>query len=333
MATRLTPLSRILIVVAILAGLFFLLKDFIPSGDGGSEQTAQVENSTEDTKTTAETTEARNTSSSPRSFDYSPPLPVNGRNKGVVELGASGFNSFIVNMDQSKNWSLKKADWGNSLVYDGLASNEDITAGLKKYISDILDYGVSGKDIHFVVSSGAQKVEATQKIIQGLKKLGYVVNTVSPEEEGTYALQAGLPKAFRDRGFMVDIGSGNTKVSWINNGDVQARETYGSKYYVDQINDNDVFDNAKKVGRDVPRGNAGTCFMLGGVPFNLAKEIRQGKERYTVLNAPDSYNPEDAKTKAGVNIMQAIAEGAGCDTFVFDWEANFTIGFLLSLPF
>ena len=280
MATRLTPLSRILIVVAILAGLFFVLKDLIPGGNEGTEQTAQVENSTADTKTTEEKVEARSTSNASTSFDYSPPLPVNGRNKGVVELGASGFNSFIVSMDQGKNWSLKKADWGNSLVYDGLASNEDITSGLKKYISDILDYGVSGKDIHFVVSSGAQKVDATQKIIQGLKKLGYVVNTVSPEEEGTYALQAGLPKAFRDGGFMVDIGSGNTKVSWIDNGDVQARETYGSKYYVDQINENDVYDNAKK-GR--PGDTAKECRHLLYVGWRSVQSRQGGPEGQRTL--------------------------------------------------
>ncbi len=333
MATRLTPLSRILIIIAILAGLFFLFKNFIPTGDGGGSTTvnSEVENNEADTKSTT-TTENKSTPKSNASFNYAPPVPVNGRLKGVVELGAAGFNSFIVNIDQSKNWGLKKAEWGNSLVYDGLASNEDITAGLKKYIASILDYGVSGRDVHFVVSSGAQKVDATKKIIAGLKKLGYVVNTVTPEQEGTYALQAALPKAFRDRGFMVDIGSGNTKVSWLQNGDIKARETYGAKYYVDKANDNDVYDDAKSVGREVPRNNSQTCFMLGGVPFSLAKEIRKGDERYTVLNSPDSYSPEDAKTRSGVNILKAIADGSGCKTFVFDWEANFTIGFLLTLP-
>lgn len=335
MATRLTPLSRILIVIAILAGVFFLVQKFMPVGSlNNTETTSAEETEPKSDDATIEFSKAKDdASTTTASFDYVPPIPVNGKLKGVVELGASGFNAFIVNLDKSKNWQLKKAEWGNSLVYDGLASNEDITVGLKKYIASILDYGVSGKDIHFVVSSGAQKVDATEKIIAGLKKLKYFVNTVTPEEEGSYALQAALPKAFRDQGFLIDVGSGNTKVSWMDNDNITAKETYGSKYYADQMNDNDVYDNAKRVGSQVPRSKSSTCFLLGGVPFTLAKEIRKGEERYTVLKDLSTYNPEDAKTRAGVNIMRGLADGSGCDTFVFDWEANFTIGFLLSLPF
>ncbi len=37
------------------------------------------------------------------------------------------------------------------------------------------------------------------------------------------------------------------------------------------------------------------------------------------------------KWAAGLNIYKAIAEATNTDTFVFDWDANFTIGFLLSL--
>jgi hypothetical protein len=33
-----------------------------------------------------------------------------------------------------------------------------------------------------------------------------------------------------------------------------------------------------------------------------------------------------------VNIYKAIKDATGTDQFVFDWDANFTIGFLLDLP-
>ena len=74
------------------------------------------------------------------------------------------------------------------------------------------------------------------------------------------------------------------------------------------------------------------CFIVGGVPFELADQTRQGEERYTVLKAPADYKSDKAKTKAGINIYKALADATGCDTFVFDWDANFTIGFLLGLP-
>ena len=76
----------------------------------------------------------------------------------------------------------------------------------------------------------------------------------------------------------------------------------------------------------------GTCFIIGGVPFELAKKVRKEKERYTTLDAASAYQLDNAKSKAGLNIYKAIAESTGCKQFVFDWDANFTIGFLLELP-
>ena len=84
--------------------------------------------------------------------------------------------------------------------------------------------------------------------------------------------------------------------------------------------------------KQIPSGKREVCFIIGGVPFELAKKVRNGKERYTVLDAPSAYNLDNAKSKAGLNIYKSIKEATGCKQFVFDWEANFTIGFLLDLP-
>lgn len=86
--------------------------------------------------------------------------------------------------------------------------------------------------------------------------------------------------------------------------------------------------NAK--ASQVPAGLRKTCFIIGGIPFELAKQTRKGDERYTVLNAADAYKLDNAKSKAGQNIYRAVQEATGCQQFVFDWDANFTIGFLLS---
>ncbi|GAA4447691.1 hypothetical protein GCM10023189_04400 [Nibrella saemangeumensis] len=265
-------------------------------------------------------------------FAYTPPAPTNGRLKGVVELGASGFNSFIINLDRQKNWKLEKAEFGNSLVLENMASDFDIREGLKKYIAGMLDYGVNGRDIHFVVSSGAVKAENTQKIIRALKSLNYVVNTVTPEQEGKYALRSVLPAQYENSAFVTDIGSGNTKISWKEGERISAIETYGSKYYQNNTSDETVYNGVKEQASKIPSDNRKTCFIIGGVPFELAKQVRNGKERYTVLNAPSGYKGDNAKNKAGLTIYKAIADATGCNQFVFDWDANFTIGFLLSLP-
>jgi hypothetical protein len=256
---------------------------------------------------------------------------VDGRLKGVVELGAAGFNSFIIRIDKQKNWKLEKAEFGSSLVHEHMATDDDIRKGLKEYIRGMLDFGVPGKDIHFVVSSGAKGDAKVMKISNGLKSLGYFVNEVTAEQEGTYGLQCVMPPSLETRAFMVDMGSGNTKVSWKKDGAIQAYESHGSKYFQKSLGDDQVYKEVKAVLSKVPWANREYCFIIGGIPFELAKQTRNGKERYTVLKVPSAYTANGEKQKAGLNIYKAVADETGCRTFVFDWDANFTIGFLLGL--
>jgi hypothetical protein len=353
--SRLTPLGKLTIVVLILGALYGGFRVLQNQGIlGKGARTAQTDTPPTDAAnggagttgelgtasgsgdassgTAASGSEATPVNNAGRTFSYTPPAPENGKLKGVVELGASGFNSFIVRVDPQKNWKLEKSEFGNSLVLENMASDDDVLAGLKRYIGGMLDYGVSGRDIHFVVSSGAAKAENTQKIKRALQKLNYQVNQVTPEQEGTLGLKTVLPKEFEENSFVVDIGSGNTKISWKENGRLKSVETYGSKYFQENVDDQKVYNEVKEKTNQVPNDHRKTCFIIGGVPFEMAKAVRQGKERYTVLNAPDQYNLDNAKSKAGVNIYKAIKDATGTDQFVFDWDANFTIGFLLDLP-
>jgi hypothetical protein len=344
---RLTVAGRLLIT-ALIIGVIYLgfrmfggneaLKKLAPetptetsatSSEASSESTAS---SSESSSSSSSSESSASDGGSKTAFDYTPPGPVAGKLKGVVELGASGFNSFIIRIDGDKNWKQEKAEFGNSLVMENMASDDDIRAGLKKYIGGMLDYGVSGRDIHFMVSSGAVKAEGTQKIINVLKSLKYFVNTVTPEQEGQLALKCVQPAKFVDNSFVTDIGSGNTKISWKEGGKISAIETYGAKYFQNNVSDDAVAKEVAAKAKQIPSGKREVCFIIGGVPFELAKKVRQGKERYTVLDAPSAYQLDNAKSKAGLNIYKSIKESTGCKQFVFDWEANFTIGFLLDLP-
>lgn len=351
---RLTVAGRLLITVLILAGLYFGLKYVggvdllkkLQSSRQNTEQTespsmpqanesseANADNSASDngsTDASSNSSEASDNGSRP-AFTYTAPEPVDGKLKGVVELGASGFNSFVVRIDAQKHWKLEKAEFGNSLVLENMATDQDIRDGLKKYIGTMLDNGVGGRDIHFVVSSGAVKAEGTQKIIKVLKSLNYVVNTVTPEQEGRLALRSVLPADFESNAFVVDIGSGNTKISWKTGGDITALEAPGSKYYEKGDSDQKVYDEVSAKAKQIPTTNRKTAFIIGGIPFELAKQTRNGKERYTVLKAPGDYKGENTKQKSGINIYKAIADATGTTQFVFDWDANFTIGYLLTL--
>jgi len=336
---RLTSFSRLLITLAIIAGVYFAVKFFLPRFSNPSSETTTTAAADErpapsDDRTAAPPSTSSNWgNSNANTFDYTPPEPVNGKLKGVVELGATGFNSFIINVDAQKNWKLEKAEYGASLVYESLATDDDIKKGLKNYIADMTAYGVGAKHIHFVISSGAKKVPVTAKISAILKGMGYYVNEVTPEQEAKLALKSCLPQGFEGRAFVVDIGSGNTKVSWISGAAATGIELPGAKYYQNGMSKETVYQEVSMKAKQVPSKLRRTCFIIGGVPFELAKQSRNGKERYTVLKAPSGYKGEGEKQKAGLNIYQGIADATGCQQFIFDWDANFTIGFLLGLPF
>lgn len=335
---RLTPFARIVIVGLILGLAFFGYRKFVAPKMGAGSPTEQISDDNNEATTNnnnvSEATETTNVSEASEGtstpFNFTPTVPVNGKLKGVVELGATGFNSFIVNIDAQKNWKLEKADYGASLVYENMATDDDIRTGLKNYIADMLAFGVSGKNIHFVISSGAKKAEVTGKIITNLKSLGFVVNEVTPEQEGKLALKCVLPSEYANKAFVTDIGSGNTKISWIQNGITTGIEAPGSKFF-EKLDESIALSQVKTQAQKVPSALSNTCFIIGGIPFELAKQTRNGKERYTVLNDPGSYTPKGEKQKAGLAIYKTIKETSGCSQFVFDWDANFTIGFLLSL--
>jgi len=296
-------------------------------GQGTPQSSAPTQAGTADAPGRAEAKPA----ASGRTFAYQPARPVDGQLKGVVEVGATGFNSFVVSMDAQRRWEIVSKDFGQSLAYEGLATTEDIRAGLKRYISSMFEKGVKSRNVHFVISSGAQKNPKTQAISDELRKMGFVVNLVTPEQEGQLALRAALPADYQGSAFVADIGSGNTKVSWMSQGAVTSVEAPGSKYFEKDMSDGAVYSEVMGKASRVPTGNRSVCFIIGGTPYELAKQGRNGDERYTVLADPASYAADKPKTKAGLNIYKALKDATGCDTFVFDWDANFTIGFLLQL--
>ncbi|MEJ7738646.1 MAG: hypothetical protein WKF97_14550 [Chitinophagaceae bacterium] len=330
---KIKPAGKIAIFLLLGVTIFFAVKRFMPAKTAEDSATTIENTNTPNTTTRNETKAGDNTSATEsRDFNFTPEKPVNGSLRGVVEVGATGFNSFVINMDKQKRWEIVSKDFGESLAYEGLATTEDIRAGLKKYLSNMFAKGVDKRDMHFVISSGAQKEPKTGIISNELKKIGYVVNNVTPEQEGKYALRATIPPSFNESSFMVDIGSGNTKISWYENGNLKAMEVAGSKYYDKNKSDDAIYNEVKGQVSKIPQANRNVCFIIGGVPFTLAKQHRQNEERYTVLKAPDSYKGEDKKMSSGLNIYKAIADATKTDTFVFDWDANFTIGFLLNLP-
>lgn len=278
-------------------------------------------------------TSSASTVSLPQANITMPDRPVDGVKKAVIEVGATGFNCFVIEVDKNKNWEMVSKVFGASLAYEGYATEADLKAGLRSYLSEVFNKGVNGRNVHFVISSGALKNPKTKPISDAIKSSGYVVNEVTPEQEGKMALKSTLTSTYRSNSFVVDLGSGNTKISWYEGSALKSLEGEGAKYAQNNKSHKEVYDHILSLAKQIPVANRSNCFIIGGVPFKLASQSRQNKEdRYTILKSPDQYSAgDDEKIKCGLNIYQAVVDGTQTSNFIFDWDANFTIGFLLGL--
>lgn len=252
--------------------------------------------------------------------------------KGVIELGSSGFNSFIIKLDKNKNWELVKSQFGKSYLMESTSKNS-IIEGLKEYINEIYETGVNAADIHFVVSSGAIRQKTTGSIISEIQELAYTVNMVSAEKEGQLAFKSVIPDSQKNKTMVIDVGSTNTKISWFENNEIVSISTYGSKFYKSNIDDSVVYKDLREVASKMPKSKNKTVYLIGGMPYKLAKQTREGSERYTKLAPLESYAPKDEKERCGSLILKELRDIGKIEEYVFDWDSNFSIGFLLELAY
>jgi hypothetical protein len=264
------------------------------------------------------------------SFDYNPEPPENGELLGIIELGYSGFNSFIVTMDRQDRWRLEKSVYGESYVSSDQITFEQVLKRIEKFKSTMIQFGVPENNINFVASSNAIKSEKVVDIARRLRQMNIGLITVNAKQEGNYALYATVPKEFFPHAFMIDIGSGNTKISWVDKKEPITIETYGSKYYEDGVSDQQARIGIKEAIAQVPAKNKTVCFMVGKIPYLLATITNNRTSRYTILEVPDAYSFREEQEMAGLNLYGAIWEESTI-SYVFDWDSNFSIGVLMNV--
>ena len=263
-------------------------------------------------------------------------LPCKGKRLAAIEIGAQGFNYFIIEVDKNLHWDLVKAKYGVSLIREGVIPTKELKAIFLQHLEDIFEYGVSPRNVHFVISSGALSSKYGEIVAENFRKMGFIVNKITPRLEAIYGFIASVPEKFRENSFFVDIGSGNTKVAWLQDGKFKTFSTYGSKYYLSGVSDTEVYKTVKSLFEQIPQKNRRFCFIIGGVPYKLAKIARTSeKEDFTPLLPPADYghliDQKKRKIHSGLIIYKAIVDATGTSVFIFPWKASFPIGFLLSL--
>ena len=264
-------------------------------------------------------------------FDYQPEKPENGELAAAIEIGSLGLNYFIVNIDAQGRWDLVDSSFGRSNIVNNTNDNGEIASDIVEYISEIRSKGVDRSNIHILASSSAIRIEDISALNEAIKSTGYTIKSISPAEEAKYALIATVPKEFADESFIVDIGSGNSKLSWIEGNDTLSIEIHGSKYFLSGVQDTTVFREVRNALLEIPPKNRNLCFMLGGMIYEFLKEeVESSTDRYFILKAPGVYPTNNQKLKAG-NVIYSALYLEPTYSYIFDSQSNFTIGYLKSI--
>lgn len=266
-----------------------------------------------------------------RAFDYQPSVPIKGQLYAAIELGALGLNYFVAEIDSQNRWALRSSSYGRSNIIFGVDTSIDILTKISDFRNEILRKGVKSTNIHIIASSSAVESDVIEELKAELSKLNLGLEYISAKAEGQYALAATIPKEFLDESFLVDIGSGNTKLSWVENNDTLSIDIHGSKYFLSDVHDTTVFREVRDALLEIPERNRNLCFMLGGMIYEFVKyEIDRSDSRYFVLKSPGDYPSDNEKLKAA-NVIYNALYLEPTYSYIFDSESNFSIGYLLNL--
>jgi hypothetical protein len=72
-----------------------------------------------------------------------------------------------------------------------------------------------------------------------------------------------LDPDYVERAFVVDVGSGNTKISWLAPSGIKTLEAAGSKYFQKGITDEAVFADVQAKANQIPQNQRSFILRLG----------------------------------------------------------------------
>lgn len=230
---------------------------------------------------------------------------------GVVEIGSKGVRGFVFDCGSTGVGGTVKSYLGCSLPSkqpgplnvtpldpDAL---EDTLQAVAKLLQQVEDYGVTPENIYVVGSSGVSQAPHKDKLIERITSQIKPVNQVSfvkVEEEVRYAFDgviAMLPGKYQDArrraAVVIDIGSGNTKGSYLEiNGDAERFVSFSIPFgtktatkAIDETKGESNFVSAAKqwygdkllpllsdeLDRVPGMINRGRVYLIGGIPWAL----------------------------------------------------------------
>ena len=233
-------------------------------------------------------------------------------------------------IDRSGRWTLNKADAGNTEVFEHLATDDNLKKSLKNYINNLIEYGVTQTEIHFIARESNVQIPQIKQIIAMLETIGYEVTTVSGQQEAADILRAGLPKKYQANGFVLDIEKAQTVIAFAEDSSLtNGSNTYGSHYAEKGITDEQARNSLSQLAVTVPQQKRKVCFVIGTGTSDFLGALNNN-ERFMAMKSPESYE-SSGSAKGGLNIYKAVYEKTGCRQFIYDGQSNAAVGYLLRL--
>ncbi|WP_353684560.1 tetratricopeptide repeat protein [Thermodesulfovibrio sp. 3907-1M] len=157
---------------------------------------------------------------------------------GGIEIGSKGVKAMVLSISPSKEEGFynveekfrKSINTGiiTGVKETGVFSEEAIkeTVDAVKELFNIIkgQYGVDEKNIFIAASSALVNVKNRDELSEKIKKLvGKDVFFITKQDEVFYNILGAVPQKFHSKALVIDIGSGNTKIGYIEGSQADSR--------------------------------------------------------------------------------------------------------------
>jgi len=255
---------------------------------------------------------------------------------GGVEIGSKGVKAIALELSMSNEelYDIKELirESINTTIISGVKETgafspdgiEETAQAVKTLINKIKEKGVPAENIFIIASSAINSVKNRENLSDKIKELtGYNTNFLTIKDEVLYNIAGTLPGKYYYNSIVVDIGSGNTKIGYLEkvaeNINVKSFEIpYGSVSLTEEakkrgnlnkglneiLNREVITTLEKEVQKNPAYINRNNVFLLGGAIWALTtlqkpEQINESYVKLTTKNIEDFlYNVRKNPDKA-----------------------------------
>ncbi len=174
---------------------------------------------------------------------------------GGIEIGSKGVKAMVLQLQPADKEGFYNVEEKfrrsiNTGIITGVKEtgvfSEDAIKETVEAVKELFDsiknkYNVKEKDIFIAASSALINVKNRDELSRKVKELtGKELSFITKEEEVFYNVIGAVPEKYRSKAIVIDIGSGNTKIGYVEGSDKDSRTVsveipYGTVSFTDLI--------------------------------------------------------------------------------------------------